>query len=103
MAVNRERKMVPKEVSTLDVSYTNLGSLLKEVSELIEEYGKDAAVNKQTYQYDDGEYIAVTIMVPETDTQYAARLAYEEKWAKEAEDRDTAEFKRLQAKFGAAR
>lgn len=102
MTVNRERKMVPERECYIDVE-GKLSDLLKEVKRLIKDYGPDAYIDGQTEAYSDSdrETMYVFTMRPEDDTEYNKRIAYEEKWAKEAEDRDAAEFKRLQAKFGA--
>lgn len=101
MAVNRERKMVPEEYCYVDFK-RKLSDVLKEVKQLIEEYGVDAYIDGRpdAYSNSDRETMHVFKMVPENDEQYNKRIAYEEKWAKESEDRDAAEFKRLQAKFG---
>lgn len=104
MAVNRERKMVPHEQQYVDFE-RSLGDILKEVKQLIKEYGTDAYIDGRTESYSnsDRETMYVYTMGPESDEQYNTRISCEEKWAKEAEDRDAAEFKRLQAKFGAAK
>ena len=104
MAVNRERKKVPERECYIDVE-GKLSDLLKEVKRLIKDYGPDAYIDGQTdaYSNSDRETFYVFTMVPETDEQYNKRIAYEEKWSKESEDRDVAEFKRLPAKFGAVK
>lgn len=100
MAVDRERKMVSREVSTLDVSYTSLGSLLEDIQHLISQYGAEARVETTPHSYSDGEYVAVLADLPETDEEMAHRVAKEEHWEAQQALRDRAEFERLKAKFG---
>jgi len=98
--VDRERKMVSREVSTLDVGYRSLGSLLEDIQNLISQYGAEARVEKRPYSYSDGEYVAVLAVLPETDKEMAHRIAKEEHWQAQQALRDRAEFERLKAKFG---
>lgn len=101
MAVNRERKMVPERECYINVE-RKLSDLLQQVKRLIKDYGPDAYIDGQPepYSESDRETMYVFTMRPEDDAEYNKRIAYEEKWTKECEDRDAAEFKRLQAKFG---
>lgn len=104
MKVNYERKMVPKQQTTsIDFEYDTLEQVSKTVNKLIEEYGKDAKIMCHTESYSDSdkEYMYVYKDELETDEQMAKRIAYEEKFAKMKEERDAAEYKRLQEKFGA--
>ena len=98
--MDRERKMVSREVSTLDVDYRSLGSLLEDIQNLISQYGAEAQVEKRPYSYSDGEYVAVLAVLPETDEEMARRIAKEEHWQAQQALRDRAEFERLKAKFG---
>ena len=102
MIVNRERKMVSKEQTYVNFEYDTLGSVLQQVKQLIKEYGKDAKImcHGDAYSNSDKEYMYVYMDEPETDDEMAKRIAYEEKWAKKAEEHEAREFKRLQAKFG---
>lgn len=102
MTVNRERKMVPRQQTSLNFEYDTLDQVLKRLKELIKDYGKDATIQCHAEQYSnsDKEYMYVYMNEPETDAEMTTRIAYEESWAKLAEERDAAEFKRLQAKFG---
>lgn len=104
MAVNRARRLVPEQQCYVDFE-RKLSDVLKEVKQLIKEYGPDAYIDGRTEDYSDSdkETFYVYTMVPENDKKYNERIAYEEKWAKEAEERDAREFARLQAKFGAAK
>jgi hypothetical protein len=101
MKVNRDRKLVPEQRCYVDFE-TNLGSVLKEVQALIKLYGKDAYIDGSVDPYSDSdkETFHVYTMEPESDEKYKERIAYEEKWAKESDERDAREFARLQAKFG---
>ena len=100
--VNRERKMVPKQQTSVNFEYDTLEMVLNQVKMLVKEYGKDAKIqcHGDAYSNSDKEYMYVYKDELETDEEMAKRLAHEEKWAKEDEERDAAEFKRLQAKFG---
>ena len=100
MAVDRERKLVPNEQCYFDAE-RKLSDLLVEIKQLIKEYGPDAYIDGRTEDYSnsDHETLYVYTMGPENDKQYANRIAHEEKWAKDAEERDAREFARLQAKF----
>lgn len=104
MSVNRDRKLVPSEECSFYFE-RKLSEVLKEVKTLIKEYGPDAYIDGRTEDYSDSdrESFYVYVMKPENDAQYDKRIAYEEKWAKDSEERDAREFARLQAKFGAAK
>lgn len=100
MAVNRERKLVDTEVSTLDVNYRTLRDILNEIQDLISSYGADAEIRKCQYDYDAGEYLAVMAKRLEDDSAYSTRIAYEEEWEQRQNARDAIEYERLKAKFG---
>lgn len=97
--VNYERKKVWKEQTTLFIENENLGGAAKIIVELIARYGSDAKISNYAEPYSDKEYLHVMTEEFETDAQMAKRIANEEKWAKDKEERDKAEFARLQAKF----
>lgn len=103
MKVNYERKMVSNEKTSVDFEYDTLEMVLKKVEKLIQEYGKDAKImcHSEPYSDSDKEHMYVYGDGPETDKQMANRIAQEEKSAKFFEERDAAEYKRLQEKFGA--
>lgn len=103
MEVNRERKMVMKEQCYVGLfDYDKLSSVLEQIQRLIEDYGPDAEIRAQceSYSSSDKEYMYVYKLDPESDKEMTERIANEEKWAKAREDRDRAEFERLQEKFG---
>ena len=101
MAVNYERKMVHKRQTYLELEGLTLEEALGKVSLMIREYGGDALIERVCDPYSDSETLYIYTDEPETDEEMANRIAGEEKYAKILEDRDAAEFKRLQAKFGA--
>ena len=102
MTVNRERKMVSKEQTSLSLNYSSLGSILEEVQRCIELYGKDASPSKlgDAYSDSDKEYPYVYMDVPETDKEMAERIAKEEHWEQESQARDKANYERLQKIYG---
>jgi hypothetical protein len=94
--------MVPKEQTSVNFEYDTLETVLSEVKRLVKEYGKDAKIMMRCESYSDSdkEYMYVYKDEPETDAETAKRIASEEEWSKRDDERDAAEFKRLQAKFG---
>ena len=102
MTVNRERKMVSKEQTSLSLNYSSLGSILEEIQRCIELYGKDATVfmRCEAYSNSDKEYPYVYMDVPETDAEMAKRIAQEEEWDKNREESDKANYARLQKIYG---
>ena len=100
--VNRERKLVPERECYVNFD-RKLSEVLTEVKTLIKEYGPDAYIDGETDPYSDSDRLSyyVFTMRPENDEQYNKRIVQEEEWVKRDEERDAAEYKRLQAKFGA--
>jgi hypothetical protein len=98
--VNRERKMVEVPEMSLDLTYGTLGSALETIQSYINDYGADSVVKYHQPDYCETQYLYVFIKRPENDREYNARIANEERWEKSNEEKDAAEFKRLQAKFG---
>lgn len=101
MTVNRERKMVGKEMTTLSFEYCTLGDVLKQVQGYVEAYGADAYIDRHCYAYEDREYDFVMMKVPETDKEMEARIAQEEKFEKECQERDKANYERLKKIYDA--
>ena len=103
MEVNYERKMVPKQQTSFNFDYDTLESVLKQVKDAIKSYGKDAKImcHGDAYSNSDKEYMYVYMDEPETDAEMVKRIAQEEQSKKECDERDAADYKRLQAKFGA--
>jgi hypothetical protein len=101
--VNYERKMVSKEMESFSIDYSTLEDILAMTKRMIKEYGKTAKIYMRCEQYSDSdkEYPYVYMEVPETDEAMAKRIANEEEWSRCDDEREAAEYKRLQAKFGA--
>lgn len=100
MAVNRERKMVGKEMTTLYFDHCTLEDIQRQVNEMIVSYGKDAYIDKHCYAYEDTEYLFVMMKVPETDGEMSKRIEQEEQWDKDCQERDKANYERLQKIYG---
>ena len=98
--VNRERKIVTTPAESLDLEYKTLQSARDLLDELIAEYGPTARIDYHQQPYSEDSYLYVFENRPETDEQMAFRIANEEKWEADREERDRKEFERLQAKFG---
>ena len=95
-----ERKLILKEVTTLDIDGYLLKDVVKSLTELLAEYGDEAQVSKESYRYDDGWYMALLKPTPETDAEMAERIGLEQSAQRARDTRDRLEFERLQAKFG---
>ena len=100
MTVNRERKMVGMEMTTLSFEYCTLEDVQRQVNEMVESYGKDAYIDRHCYAYEDREYDFVMMKVPETDNEMAKRIAQEEKWEKDSQDRERENYERLSKIYG---
>ena len=96
-----ERKLILKEVTTLDIDGYLLKDVVKNLTELLAEYGPDAQVSEEQHQYQDGRYMALLRPTPETDAEMAQRINQEAINAARRERIERQEFERLQAKFGA--
>jgi hypothetical protein len=101
--VNYNRKMVPKQQTSLNFEYDTLETVLKEVKRLIKDYGKDAKIqcHCDAYSNSDKEYMYVYMDELETDGEMAKRIAQEEQWKKDCDERDASEYRRLQEKYNA--
>lgn len=100
MAVYRERQMINTEQESVYIDGCSLKQMAEKFAELISAYGEDATVDYQSYQYEEGKYLAVFNMVPETDAKMAYRIAQEEQWELARQLRDRAEYERLQQIYG---
>lgn len=99
--VDHSRKIIFKHVTSLDLSYTKLGDLLKEIKDKIKMYGDEAYVDTYSYAYDQNTYHGgVYAPVPETDKEMTARISYEEASDKAREAQERKDFERLKEKFG---
>jgi hypothetical protein len=101
MAVNRTRKTIWEESTSLDLEYSTLGGALKEIQNLIERHGADAKIESHAAAYSDSdkEYLYVMTPRPENDDEYNKRIKNEELYQAQQDERDEREFKRLQEKF----
>lgn len=97
--VNRERKLVGKEITSLYVDGITAKNVIAELQGYIDKYGDSVSLHKATEAYSDHEYIAVCVQALEDDKQYAKRIEQEEYYENLREQRDRAEFERLQKKF----
>ena len=100
MAVNYERKKVRREVATLDLDYSSIDKAIKDLQRIRRNYGTELRIQRQSYDYSDGEYWAVMGERDETDEEMRARIAREEIYEAEQAERDRHDFERLKAKFG---
>lgn len=100
MNVNRERKVVWREVTSLYLDYMNIVDVITTLERYRAEYGDACRIQKQDYEYDDGYYYVVMCERDETDAEMMKRIAQEEKWEAERLARERAEFERLKVKFG---
>jgi len=102
-------KKIIEVVARDDVKYALKGTLdetLKEVKQLIKEYGKDARLDIdaecESYSYTDTRYAYARIFVKreETDEEYSKRMAQEAQYAEMRAELDKAEYARLKKQFG---
>jgi hypothetical protein len=103
MAVNYERGRVYREVATLDLDYSSIDAAIEELQNIRRDHGAERSklrIQRQSYDYSDGEYWAVMGERDETDKEMRKRITDEERWEAEQAERDRRDFERLKAKFG---
>lgn len=100
MTVNRERKKVWREVTSVYMDYTSLDDVIAELQSYRDEYGERTRMQKMHYEYNDGYYYAVMYEGDETDAEMTKRIAQEEKWAAEQKVRDLAQLEYLKKQYG---
>ena len=100
MTVNRERKLVWHEKTSIDFEYHTLDEAIANLQRYREDYGGDARIDERHHKYSDGTYLAIMVKEPETDLEMTKRIAQEEHYAAQQEERDRKDFERLQKKFG---
>jgi hypothetical protein len=100
MTVNRERKKVWREATSLDMEFSSLDSVIAELQSYRNQYGAHTRIEKRHYDYSDRVYYAVMCERDETDQEMARRIREEERWEADKAARDRVEFERLKAKFG---
>ena len=95
-----ERKHVCKDVDKLDIDGLTLSEAIKNLQHLAAEYGSTARIEKENYQYEDGQYWAVFKYVPETDEQMNQRIAMIERDKRMQVEREKRQLAELIAKHG---
>lgn len=102
MAVNRERKMIEDEYTSIDFEYNTLDEAINRLQKYRKELGGDARFSIRQHEYSDNTYLALITTRPETDAEMAKRIANEERWAAQREQQERETFERLAKKFGKA-
>jgi hypothetical protein len=100
MAVDRNRKLVWHEKISIDFEYDTLDEAIASLQRHRADYGGDARIEERHHQYSDGTYLAIMVKEPETDLEMTKRIAQEEHYAAQQEERDRQDYERLQKKFG---
>lgn len=100
MSVNRERKMVEDEYTSIDFEYNTLDEAIRRLQTYRQELGGDARFSIRQYEYSDNTYLALMTTRPETDAEMDKRIANEERWAAQREQQERDTFERLAKKFG---
>lgn len=99
MTVNRERKMIEVEYTSIDFEYNTLDEAIERLQKYRAELGGDAWFAIHYQRYNDGTYLALMTKRPETDAEMAQRIEIEEYAAAKTEDAERKEFERLTKKF----
>jgi hypothetical protein len=97
---NRARMIVEVPETSVDINYGTLGNALETIQSLIEAYGSDARIDYYQAPYSESQYLYVYVKRQESDDEYNARIANEERWERQGEEKDRQEYERLQRKFG---
>lgn len=100
MNVNRERKRVWQELTSVYMDGISLDSVIAELQGYRDEYGEHTRLEKQGHYGSDDYYYAVMYERDETDAEMQARIAREEAWAAEQFARDQETYERLKTQFG---
>jgi ABC-type amino acid transport substrate-binding protein len=101
MAVDRNRKLVWHEKTSINFEYDTLDEAIDKLqSHRADYYGGDTRIEERHHQYSDGTYLAIMVKEPETDLEMTKRIAQEEHYAAQQEERDRQDYERLQKKFG---
>ena len=102
MAVNRERKMIEVEYTSIDFQYDTLDQAIERLLKYREHVGGDAHFDIRQHKYSDNTYLALMTTRPETDAEMKRRISREELNETVREKREREEFERLAKKFGKA-
>jgi hypothetical protein len=81
MTVNRERKLVWHEKTSIDFEYDTLDEAIAKLQSHREDYGGDARIEERHHEYSDGTYLAIMVNEPETDREMTTRIALLEQYA----------------------
>ena len=100
MAVNRERKMIKVEYTSIDFQYDTLNQAIERLLKYREDVGGDAQFDIRQHKYSDNTYLALMTTRPETDAEMTKRITQEEHYENLREKREREEFERLAKKFG---
>jgi len=100
MTVNRERKLVWHEKTSIDFEYDTLDKAIANLQRHREDYGGAARIEERYHEYSDGKYLAIMVYEPETDKEMTTRIAREEQFAARQEEHERKEYERLLKKFG---
>jgi hypothetical protein len=92
--MTNERKMIPKEIMSLDMEGM-LSDAIKYLNNLLESYGEDCYLS----EYSDDYSLALMKPTPETDAEMEARIKTENYYKKLNEDSERAMFERLKLKY----
>lgn len=93
--MTNERKMVKREVASLNFDYYTLSEAISSLRELLETHGQYATLELVQKPYDDGYYLSVMKKEPETDKEYNDRLLRIQR----QEDYDRQKYLELKKKF----
>jgi hypothetical protein len=96
--MTNERKMIPKEIMSLDME-GELSNVINYLSALLKNYGEDCFISKEQRQWEDGEYLVLMKPAPETDAEMEARIKTENYYKKLTEDSERTVFERLKLKY----
>lgn len=101
MNVNRERKMIPVEVTQFNIDGETIKQIIARLQDMALSYGEDAVINKEVEPYSDGAtYLGVFVDRPESDEVMTARIAQEEMWAERQAASRRAAYEALKREFG---
>lgn len=99
MTVNRDRKMIEVEYTSIDFEYNTLDEAIERLQKYREDVGGDAQFAIRQYDYNDNTYLVLMTKRPETDAEMAKRIAGEEHWAARREQQEREDYERLAKKF----
>lgn len=102
MTVNRDRKMIEVEYTSIDLEYDTLDEAIERLQKYRKDVGGDARFIIRQHAYSDNAYLALMTTRPETDAEMAKRIAGEERWAARREQQERETFERLAKKFDKA-